>query len=208
MRSPSTPEPPTRREPGARHLPAGSPAPNAPSILALFLTFLRLGAISFGGGLSAWAYREVVQKKGWMGEEEFMAGLAVSQILPGANITNMAVYIGNRLRGVVGSISALLGLLSVPFFGVIALLLIYTRVSASPWIQAALDGVASAAVGLTIMLGITAGRRMSRNLTGFAMLVATFVSVGVLNLPLIPVVLCLTPISIAAAWFGSKPNAQ
>jgi chromate transporter len=143
-----------------------------------------------------------------MGEEEFMAGLAVSQILPGANITNMAVYIGNRLRGVIGSISALLGLLSVPFFGVIALLLIYSRVSASPWIQAALDGVASAAVGLTIMLGITAGRRMSRSLTGFAMLAATFVSVGVLNLPLIPVVLCLTPISIAAAWFGSKPDAQ
>lgn len=161
--------------------------------------FLQLGAISFGGGLSAWIYREVV-KRGWLTEDEFLAGLGVAQVLPGTNVTNLTVYVGSRLRGLAGASVGLLGLLTVPFFGVIGLLFVYRHVSDRTLLQAGLDGVASAAAGLMLVMAWKAGRRASRTIPGLLILAATFLLVGVLQWPMIPVVLGLAPISVAAAW--------
>jgi chromate transporter len=175
--------------------PAKPPVP----LSAIFLAFLQLGAVSFGGGLSAWVYREVI-RRGWMEEEEFLAGLGLSQVLPGANISNLTVYVGSRLRGLPGALAGLAGLVFIPFFSVIGLLLLYQRIVEHGLLQAALDGVAAAAVGLMILMAWKAGRRSSRSVAGTLVLAATFLLVGVLEWPLIPVVACLAPISIAAAW--------
>ena len=53
------------------------------SLVSLFLVFFRVGLFSFGGGLSGWIYREVVTLRGWMSDDDFFSGLALSQILPG-----------------------------------------------------------------------------------------------------------------------------
>ncbi len=52
-------------------------------LASLFLVFFRVGLFSFGGGLSGWIYREVVTLRGWMSDDDFFSGLALSQILPG-----------------------------------------------------------------------------------------------------------------------------
>lgn len=175
--------------------PAKPPVP----LLSIFLAFLQLGAVSFGGGLSAWMYREVV-KRGWMEEDEFLAGLGLAQVLPGTNVSNLAVYVGSRLRGAAGASAALIGLLTIPFFGVIALLWVYRQATDRALLQAVLDGVAAAAAGLMLLMAWKTGRRAARTLAGALVLIATFVLIGVLGLPMIPVVLCLVPISVAAAW--------
>ena len=54
----------------------------------LFLIFSRIGLTSFGGGLSGWLLREFVQSRKWLTEEEFFSGLAISQAMPGINVTN------------------------------------------------------------------------------------------------------------------------
>jgi len=64
----------------------------------LFLIFSRIGLTSFGGGLSGWLLREFVQSRKWLTEEEFFSGLAISQAMPGINMTNVAIWIGYRLR--------------------------------------------------------------------------------------------------------------
>jgi chromate transporter len=87
--------------------------------------FFRVGLFSFGGGLSGWIYREVVTRWGWMSDDDFFSGLALSQILPGANVTNLSVYIGQRPRGPAGLICALIGPVIGPFFAVIALVTAY-----------------------------------------------------------------------------------
>jgi chromate transporter len=168
-------------------------------LLSIFLAFLQLGAVSFGGGLSAWMYREVV-RRGWMEEDEFLAGLGLAQVLPGTNVSNLAVYIGTRLRGVAGASVALVGLLTVPFFGVIALLLVYQQATDRTLLQAILDGVAAAAAGLMLLMAWKTGRRAARTVAGLLVLLATFVLIGVLGLPMIPVVACVAPISVLAQW--------
>ena len=109
------------------------PTPAQPvSLFALYkLTFV-VGLFSFGGGLSAWMRREVVLIRGWMTDEEFFNGYSLAQILPGVNSTNMAVYIGQHLRGAIGAAVALTGLLTGPFFIVIAAAVAYHYLIAIP----------------------------------------------------------------------------
>ena len=119
-----------------------------PSIAEIFWVFCRIGLMSFGGGVSGWIYREVVVKRGWLNENEFMSNLATSQILPGSNIANLAVTLAYKLRGTWGSCVALFALMSGPFFGVLALAAVYDQLKTLTFSEAVLDGVAAAAIGL------------------------------------------------------------
>jgi chromate transporter len=185
---------------------ATSPAPLRASLRAIFFLFFQIGAMSFGGGLMAWAYREVVEKRAWLNPSEAMSGIALAQVLPGINITNFAVYVGERMRGAVGSLVAVIGLLTVPFFAVIGLAAVYQRIAAVPWAHHFMDGVAVTAVGLVLSVSLKSARATIRGVAPAAVLVATFVTVGVLRWPLVPAVLALAPISIAVAWV--KPRAR
>lgn len=181
----------------------------APAKLSeIFLVFLRIGAFSFGGGLTAWVYREVVQRRRWLAEQEFLSGMAVSQILPGANVTNLSIYIGQKLRGAVGAFAALVGLLLVPFFLVIGFLLVYEDISRMAWVGMATDGVAAAAVGLLMLTTWKTATQSGRSIPGAVVVIATFVAVGLLQLPLLPSVLCIAPLSIAATWKRGKKDAS
>src|SRR5215510_2446811 len=80
----------------------------------IFMVFARIGLTSFGGGISAWIYRDVVDRRQWLSEAEFLAGLTLAQILPGPNVINVAIYIGQRLRGTAGSVVAGAALLLPP----------------------------------------------------------------------------------------------
>lgn len=136
----------------------------------------------------------------WLTDQSFLSGMAISQILPGANVTNMAVYIGQKLRGVPGAFVALFGLIIGPFFAVIALSSAFNTIKTIPWAQDALDGVAAAAIGLLLTICFKATQRAARKLRSLLALLATFVAVGVLKLPFIPVVIVVGALSVTAAW--------
>src|ERR1700710_1348495 len=92
--------------------PSASVAPS-PGVGALFVGFLGIGVIGFGG-VMPWARRMVVEQRRWLGAGEFTDLLALCQFLPGPNIVNMAVAIGARYRGAAGSVAAVAGLLAAP----------------------------------------------------------------------------------------------
>jgi chromate transporter len=142
-----------------------------------------------------------------MSDDDFFSGLALSQILPGANVTNLSVYIGQRLRGPVGAICALVGLVIGPFFAVIALATAYVQLAAMPWIQDAMSGAAAAAIGLLLIVAAKGAYNTSRRLVPLLILLATFVAVGLLQWPLVPVVLGIAPVSIAFAWWKASSDA-
>jgi len=177
------------------------PATAAPvSLFALYRVFFVLGLLSFGGGVSAWMHREVVQVRGWMSDSEFIAGFALAQILPGVNSANLAVYLGQHLRGAIGSAVAVVGMLTGPVTVVIIAAVLYHRLVELPGFAAAAAGVAAVAVGMLLRLGLTLARRVPRRAAAYAVMLATFVAVGVLRWPLIQVVAVMAPISIAFAW--------
>ncbi len=129
------------------------------SLFALYRLCFVVGLFSFGGGLTAWFHREVVQVRGWMTDDEFFSGYSLAQILPGVNSTNMAVYIGQHLRGAIGSTAALMGLLTGPFVIVIAAAAVYHHLVVLPGFPAIMGGVAAAAVGMMFRLGHDVGAR-------------------------------------------------
>src|ERR1700753_2988150 len=85
-----------------------------PSLASLFVSFVSIGMMSFGGGLAAWTRREVVQKRGWLDDQQFLSGYALSQLVPGATNVNLAVFIGTQMRGTAGALACLLGLVTLP----------------------------------------------------------------------------------------------
>lgn len=180
--------------------------PKPPSIAVIFGIFFRIGLFSFGGGLSGWVYRDVVVQRGWLDEDEFMSGLALSQVLPGANITNLAIYVGQKLRGAAGAAAAFIGLLSAPFFAVIALASAYSYLRDLPYSDAAMDGIAAAAIGLLLIVAGRGARRAARKPETTITLLATFVGVGLLHWSLLLVVAVVAPLSVLAAWIRSAPH--
>ena len=171
-----------------------------PSLAKLASVFFWTGVFSFGGGLSGWIHRQVVQKHGWMSDDDVLSGIALAQVLPGANVTNLCVYVGYRIRGAAGAATTLFSLLAGPTIICVLVAMVYHRLQDYPVLQACVDGVAAAAVGLNMRLGIVGAQRvMSRMAPTIAML-ATFLAVGVFEWPLVPVVLIIAPLSIAAVW--------
>jgi chromate transporter len=169
---------------------------------AIFAAFFRLGVTSFGGGTAAWLYREIVERKSWITDREFLSDTALGRLAPGSGGVNLTVQVGQRLRGAPGAMAAVVGLLSGPLVIVGALAIGYARIGQNTTAEAVFDGVAAAAIGLTFATGLKllqfrAARAASA--APLAVTCATVLCVGVLRWPMIPVVLCLAPVSIGLA---------
>src|SRR2546421_12947569 len=89
------------------------------SLSDLFFTFNRMSLQGFGGVLAV-AQRELVERKRWMSREQFVEMLSVSQVLPGPNVVNLSLMIGDRHFGLRGAFVALAGMLAIPFVIVLA----------------------------------------------------------------------------------------
>jgi chromate transporter len=173
-----------------------APGNPPPGLGALFMCFLIVGMQSFGGGLSAWMRREIVQRRGWMGDPQFLSGLALAQIAPGPNAVNLCVFIGTTLRGGPGALVSLAGLMGLPVALVLAAGALYGRARSLPGLEAALGGMGAAAVGLNLATGWLLMRRNLRQTSQFAIMAITAVSIGLLGWPLLPVLLVVVPLSL------------
>ena len=132
--------------------------------MKLFAIFTRIGLTSFGGGLSGWLFRTFVQDYRWLTEEEFLNGLSIAQALPGVNVANMAVWIGYRLLGSVGAFASLGGIIVPPAIVIVLLAAVFTSLQRFELTHIALTGAGAAAIGLSLVMGITAARRVPRRL--------------------------------------------
>ena len=170
-----------------------------PGLPAIFAAFFSLGVTSFGGNTAAWVYNRLVQRRHWLTDAEFLSGVALGRIVPGSGGVNLTVQIGQRLRGAAGAAAAVLALLAGPLVIVVGLAVVYARIGQSPVLRAVLDGVAAAAIGLTFATGLRLVEWRPANVGPLAVTLVTVLSVGVLRWPMVPVVLCLAPVSVGLA---------
>jgi chromate transporter len=178
------------------------------SLFAIYRVFFWIGVFSFGGGLVPWMQREIVTARGWMKNEDFVPGIALAQVLPGVNSTNLAVFIGQHLRGLAGVIAALGGMLTGPFVIMIAATAVYHQILEIKPLQIAMTGVAAAAIGMILRTGLSAVQlSITSGIVPIVIMLATFVMIGVMKWPLLWVVAIMTPLSIAVAW-PRKPKAS
>ena len=177
---------------------------DAPTKRGLFLGFLMVGLQGFGGVLP-FARRMLVEQHRWLSEREFTEVLSLSQFLPGPNIINVSIIVGNRFRGPLGSIAATLGLMLMPFVIVLVLAALYARFADLAPVRGATNGVSAAATGLIIATGLQMARPLKGIPWHIVMCALTFIAIALLRLPLLWMLAVLAPISIAIArWMMQR----
>jgi len=169
----------------------------------LFFTFNRLALQGFGGVLAV-AQRELVERKGWLSREEFVEMLALSQVLPGPNVVNLGLMLGDRFFGVKGALAAVAGMLAVPLVIVLVLTAAYAEFSRVAAVSGALRGMGAVAAGLIIATAIRLMTTLGSNRLGPPLATAfaffTFVTIVWLRWPLLWVVAGLGTTAVAIAY--------
>jgi chromate transporter len=176
---------------------------NSVSPVAIFVEFLKIGATSFGGGVVAYLRDSLVRKKQWIDDASFLELMSISNTMPGLNATNMAILVGDRLGGVPGSIGAMLGMCIPSFAFMTAAGLIYTTPVDRPIADAALRGVAAAAVGLIAATWFQIGKKSLKTFWDALFVILAILGIHYFHLS-VPVVLIAVG---ALAIFKFRPHA-
>ena len=170
-----------------------------PTVAALFLGFLGLGLIGFGGVLPL-ARQMLVERKRWLSGAEFSELLGLCQFLPGGNVVNLSVAVGLEFRGAAGAVASLLGLIAAPTAVVIGLGVFYDRFQDDPRLRHVFAGLAAAAAGLLVSTALKMLAPLRTSLSGLGIVALCLIAIAWLRLPLLPTMLVLAPLSILVTW--------
>ena len=178
--------------------------PNRPrSKTDLFWSFSLLALQGFGGVVAV-VQRELVEKKQWLTPEEFVEEWAVAQILPGPNVVNLSLMIGDRYFGMAGALCALAGMLTFPLLIVLALAAALGGLADTPVVQGALRGMGAVAAGLIAASGFKLIGALRQNAMGqpvcALLALLSLVAIAVWHVALVWVLLILGGLGCAWAY--------
>ena len=165
----------------------------------LFIAFSRISLSSFGGAIF-WARRELVERRRWVAEREFVDIFTLGQLLPGPNVLNLTVIVGHRFAGWTGAMAAVAGFLGWPCLVVIGMGMLYQRYGALPHVQHALAGMSSVAAGLLLATVIKLATVLPRHWRPWLFGLVAFAGVGIMRWPLFWVIGALAPGAIFFSW--------
>src|SRR5580698_5340692 len=193
--------------------PAAVAAPDSqtstpPSLITLFVAFAKMSLAGFGGVL-VFARRAIVEQHRWMTADEFNETFALCHFLPGPNIVNLSMVFGSRFRGLAGGIAAFAGLLGPPVVVVTILGVLYAHFGQVEALRRTLAGVSCAAVGLliSVVFRMMMPLLKRRDLVALVVMLAVFIAIGLLRLPLPAVLLVAIPASLAITMVVRKRAA-
>ena len=178
-----------------------------PSLTSIALTFASISSTAFGGGQKA-SVRQQVLARGWMDRERFMDGLEIAQVLPGPNILNLALYCGQRARGIPGAVAAFLGASIPPFIIVLIAGALYFKFSSNPYVHGALRGCAVGALGLTVGNALELTWDERSDWIRIVLLAITALVVSLLKMPLLIVLVLFGGVGIVHEYLRSRKKRQ
>lgn len=146
-----------------------------------------------------------MREEHWLDDEGFLGAMEISETLPGLNAVNMAIIVGDNLRGVAGAAVSVIGMLLPGSIVVMALGILWQSAHQNANVKQFLLGIAAAAVGLLSSVTLQIGRRQFRQLPDIAIVIATFVAVSFFKISLPVILLTLGPIAV---WFYRPAIAQ
>src|SRR5215472_6520625 len=169
-------------------------------LAALFTAFLAVSLCGVGGGGGIiWAHRVTVEKRRWLTDSEFADVVSLCQFMPGPNIAGIAVCVGAKMRGTIGTIAAVSGFLVIPWVIGLSVGLVFLEYAHLTVLRNILGGIAAAAAGLLIATGIRLLLPHRRRPAALLFAVLAFGLITFAKLPLLAVLFGLVPLSIAIA---------
>ena len=182
--------------------------PRPQSVRDLFVSFTWLALQGFGGVLAV-VQREMVEKKRWLTQDEFLEDWAVAQVLPGPNVVNLALMIGDRHFGLRGAIAAVAGMLTVPLCVILVLAVLYAHYAGNPQVAGALRGMGAVAGGLIAATGIKLIPALRKHPLGFGVclgvVVLVFTAITFIHVPLGWVLIVVGGVACAWTWWRLAP---
>jgi len=170
--------------------PAGKPSTT--SLMSMFWSFFKIGAFTFGGG---WAMiplirKELVSKRGWLDDSEFLQLLAIAQSTPGPVAVNTSIITGYEIRGIPGALAAALGSSLPPFLVILAFATVLMKYRGSGAVEAVFKGMRPAIFGLLVSAVWQVGRSSVKSKLDIGFAVAAGILLLALNVnPIIVVIL-------------------
>ena len=150
-------------------------------LIDIFLTFFKIGSFTIGGGYAMLPIiqQEVVDRKKWLGEEEFLDSIAVTNSLPGPLAINCATFVGYKKAGLPGAVSAALGAVMPSFLIILVIAVFFSSIQDNAVVENIFSGIRPAVVALIAYALVKLVKSMGINLVNVSM------SVGVLLLILL-----------------------
>jgi chromate transporter len=182
---------------------AAAAGQRAVSLGELFRGFCLIGLSGFGG-VMPWARCYIVERYHWLEPEEFAALLGLGQVMPGPNVMNLSVCIGQKFQGWRGAVVAPLGMMLAPMVIVLLMGLAYLRYGDLPAVHALLRGIIAVGAGLIIATGLKMLWIYKRRPLALAIAGAVIIAIGFLRLSLLPVVVVLVAAGLAIEYRATK----
>jgi chromate transporter len=177
----------------------------------LFWAFSRLALQGFGGVIAV-AQRELVERLGWMSREDFVDALGAAQVLPGPNVMNLALMIGDRFFGWRGAVAAFLGMMLFPAIIVLGLAALAGHYLELPQVAGALRGMGAVSAGLIVATAVKLLPAMKTSPLGLVAVlliaVAAFLAIAIARVPLVWAVLGLGGLGMALAAYRLRRAAD
>lgn len=177
------------------------PQPESPR--DLFFSFTWIALQGFGGVLAI-VQREMVEKKKWLTPDEFLEDWAVAQVMPGPNVINLGLMLGDRYFGLRGACAAVAGMLTIPLGVILVLAVLYAHFANNPQVAGALRGMGAVSGGLIAATGIKLIPQLRKHPLGFAVcmafIVLTFGLIALVKIPLGWVLLGVGGMACAWSW--------
>jgi chromate transporter len=144
-------------------------------LLEIFWSFLKIGAFTFGGGYAMipLIQHEVINRRGWLSEEEFVELLTIAQTAPGPIALNTAVFVGYKFHGYWGALAAVLGVVVPSFAIILVVAMFFAGIRNNVWVDAAFKGMRPAVVALIVAPVVS----LSRNLSWWKLVMAALIAV-------------------------------
>lgn len=186
-----------------QHEPA---APRSPA--DLFWSFTWLALQGFGGVLAV-AQRMLCEQKRWLTKAQYLELLSLGQVLPGPNVCNLSLMVGDRWFGLRGAFAALAGMMLLPLVLVLLLTALYTQFADQPLVAGALRGMGAVSAGLVIGSALKLARPLKDGPLGLPLCAllggATFIAIALLRWPLVWVLPALGLVGCVLAWRRLRP---
>lgn len=175
------------------------------TLVSILFTFIKVGACTFGGGYAMFPIlqREVIKKKGWSTDEEIMDYYVVGQCTPGVIAVNVATFIGQKKAGIIGGITATLGLIFPSYLIICIIASLLREFSKISYVQNAFAGVRIAVCAMVIHTVIGMIKKSVKTALTFFILIGTFAAVALFEVS--PVIIILSVAAIGLI-FGKEVN--
>jgi len=175
-------------------------------LLPLFLTFLKIGGFTFGGGYAMIPIiqREIVEKKKWITDEDILEIIAIAESTPGAIAINSATFVGYRVAGFFGALLATLGVVLPPFCIIFAISFVLRQFSELRAVKYAFWGIRAGVLALICKALWSMYKKVDKGLIPYIVMAAAFIVTAVFDVNVLYVIIGCAVFGLATSYAASR----